>query len=43
MRFGKIAAISAGKLEREQAAASRYNKAGNELARKSEGSALPED
>ena len=41
MRLGKIADISAGKLENEQAAASRYSRVGNELAKKSIGSALP--
>jgi hypothetical protein len=41
LSFGKIADISAGKLENEQAAASRYSRVGNELAKKSEGSALP--
>lgn len=41
MRLGKIADISAGKLENEQAAASRYSSVGSGLAKKSEGSALP--
>jgi len=41
--LGKIADRSAGRLEKEQAAASRYKRVGNELAKKSEGSALPDD
>jgi hypothetical protein len=41
LRLGKIADMSAGRLENEQAAASRYSRFGNELAKKSEGSALP--
>ena len=41
MRLGKIADILTGKLENEQAAASRYSSVGSGLAKKSEGSALP--
>jgi hypothetical protein len=38
-----MADISAGKLENEQAAASRYRRVGSGLAKKSDGSALPDD